>query len=58
MRCHSYVVHRDTEVVGAVGGCPGAVVQQVDLSGAPAGPVVADVICCPVGVDQFNGLSL
>lgn len=54
----SYVLHCDAEVVGAAGGRPGSVVQQVDLSGAPAALVVTDVIGCPVGIDQFNWLSL
>lgn len=54
----SYVLHCDAEVVGAVGGRPGAVVQQVDLFGAPAAAVVTNIICCSVGIDQFNWLSL
>lgn len=59
MSCYSYLLHCHTEVVVAVGGHrPGAVVQQVDLFGAPAGPVVADVICQPEGIDEFNWLCL
>lgn len=58
MSCRSYVLHCDAEVVGAGGGRPGSVAQQVDLFGASAGPVVTDVICCSVGIDQFNWLSL
>lgn len=58
MSCRSYVLHCHVEVVGAVGGRPRSVVQQVDLFGAPAGLVVTDVICCPVGIDQFHWLSL
>lgn len=54
----SYVLHCDAEVVGAVGGRPRSVVQQVDLFGVPVGVVVTDVICCSVGIDQFNWLSL
>lgn len=54
----SYVLHCDAEVVGAVGGHPGAVVQQVDLLGAPAGSVVTDIIGGSVGIDQFDWLSL
>lgn len=54
----SYVLHCDAEVVGAVGGCPGSEVQQVDLFGASAGLVVTDVVCYSVGIDQFNWLSL
>lgn len=56
---YSYLLHVDTEVVVAVGGHrPGAVVQQVDLFGAPAGTMVADVICQPKGIDEFNRLRL
>lgn len=56
---YSYVLHCHAEVVGAVGGHrPGAVVEQVDLFGAPAGTMVTDVICRPEGVDEFNRLSL
>lgn len=56
---YSYLLHRDTEVVGAVGGHhPGAVVQQVHLFGAPAGTMVADVISQPEGIDEFNWLCL
>lgn len=59
MSYYSYVLHCDAEVVGAGGGRrPGAVVQQVDLRGAPAGTMVADVICQPEGIDEFNQLRL
>lgn len=59
MSYYSDLLHCDTEVVGAVGGRrPGAVVQQVDLSGAPVGTMVADVICQPEGIDEFNRLRL
>lgn len=54
----SYVLHCDAEVIGGVGGCPGSVVQQVDLFRAPAGLVITDVICCSIGIDQFHWLSL
>lgn len=56
---YSHLIHWDSEVVGAVGGRrPGAVVQQVDLFGAPVGTMVADVICQPEGIDEFNRLRL
>lgn len=59
MSYYSYLLHRDTEVVGAVGGHrPGAVVQQVHLFGAPVGTMVADVIHQPEGIDEFNRLRL
>lgn len=55
---YSYIVHIDAEIGGVGYGGPGHVVQQVDLHGASAAAVVADLICCSIGIDQLNGLSL